>query len=176
MADMYGTNIDHRGNVAELQRALRRIAFDDNDIPMVAADGFYGERTQEAVRVFQRQNLLPVTGAVDSRTWEAIFAEHRRIVLRFAPGEEIKGFPEPLAVLRLGSLGAPVYFLQVMLHELSNEFDNFTDVSINGTFDSATAAAVGVVNGSAGMDYEYVDKASWNMITKLFNDAVSHRS
>ena len=41
-------------------------------IPRVAADGIYGERTQEAVKAFQKIFDLPQTGIVDFATWYRI--------------------------------------------------------------------------------------------------------
>lgn len=40
--------------------------------------GFFGRKTQAAVIKVQRANRLPVTGRVDSRTWQAIFATTSR--------------------------------------------------------------------------------------------------
>ena len=41
-------------------------------IPKITADGIYGERTANAVKVFQRVFNLPQTGVVDYPTWYKI--------------------------------------------------------------------------------------------------------
>ena len=35
-------------------------------------DGEFGPKTQQAIRRFQRENDLKVTGQVDDRTWDAL--------------------------------------------------------------------------------------------------------
>ncbi|CAB4866031.1 unannotated protein [freshwater metagenome] len=39
----------------------------------VTVDGIYGNRTQNAVKNFQKNSGLPVTGIVDRNTWAALF-------------------------------------------------------------------------------------------------------
>ncbi|MBO6015745.1 MAG: peptidoglycan-binding protein [Lachnospiraceae bacterium] len=58
--------------VRQLQQQLRRIAQNYPRIPSIAADGIYGSRTAEAVRVFQQIFRLPQTGSVDYATWYEI--------------------------------------------------------------------------------------------------------
>lgn len=41
-------------------------------IPKITPDGIYGEKTQNAVKVFQSVFDLPQTGIVDYRTWYKI--------------------------------------------------------------------------------------------------------
>ncbi|TVP65099.1 MAG: hypothetical protein EA342_14970 [Leptolyngbya sp. LCM1.Bin17] len=57
-------------NVRELQRRLRQLGYLPSDFPI---SGIYDEDTQNAVRVFQRVNGLPVTGRVDNDTWLALY-------------------------------------------------------------------------------------------------------
>lgn len=58
--------------VAQLQRQLNVISKGYPLIPKVAEDGIYGERTADAVRVFQQIFNLPKTGVVDFSTWYKI--------------------------------------------------------------------------------------------------------
>ncbi|MCM1494309.1 MAG: peptidoglycan-binding protein [Bacteroides sp.] len=58
--------------VRTIQEQLNRIADNYPAIPKIAADGIYGPRTEEAVRVFQQVFKLPQTGIVDYRTWYKI--------------------------------------------------------------------------------------------------------
>lgn len=55
--------------VEQMQEQLNAISNNYPLIPKIAADGIFGENTQEAVRVFQDVFGLPVTGTVDYRTW-----------------------------------------------------------------------------------------------------------
>ena len=56
----------------EIQEALRSISRKDATIPLVTVDGVYGFQTQNAVSVFQQQYGLPVSGEVDSETWDLL--------------------------------------------------------------------------------------------------------
>lgn len=66
----YNLDIGASGQkVQQLQEQLNTIGRVYSRIPQVAEDGIYGERTQEAVRVFQSIFGLPQTGIVDYQTW-----------------------------------------------------------------------------------------------------------
>lgn len=53
-------------DVFELQRQLRRLGFE------IAADGLYGPATRDAVRTFQEQSGIEVTGRVNQETLDAL--------------------------------------------------------------------------------------------------------
>lgn len=58
--------------VRQMQEQLNRIADNYPLIPRLAVDGVFGNRTAEAVRVFQEVFNLPQTGVVDFATWYKI--------------------------------------------------------------------------------------------------------
>lgn len=58
--------------VRQMQEQLAAISRSYPAIPTVSADGVFGERTKEAVEVFQKVFDLPVTGVVDFPTWYKI--------------------------------------------------------------------------------------------------------
>ena len=67
-----GTNLTlgSTGNsVRTIQEQLNRIAQAYPALPIVAVDGIFGPRTEEAVRTFQEIFGLPATGIVDMPTW-----------------------------------------------------------------------------------------------------------
>lgn len=69
----YNLDIGASGQkVTQLQEQLYTIAQVYTAIPSITADGIFGERTQAAVRAFQRVFDLPQTGIVDFRTWYKI--------------------------------------------------------------------------------------------------------
>lgn len=71
----YNLTIGARGDkVRQMQEQLNRIAQNYPAIPVIAADGIFGQRTAEAVKSFQRIFGLPVSGIVDYPTWYKISA------------------------------------------------------------------------------------------------------
>ena len=58
--------------VRQMQQQLNRIARNYPAIPTIVADGIYGPKTAEAVRMFQGIFNLPQTGVVDYPTWYSI--------------------------------------------------------------------------------------------------------
>lgn len=58
--------------VQQIQQQLNRIAQNYPTIPKITADGIFGSRTADAVRVFQRVFNLPQSGIVDYPTWYKI--------------------------------------------------------------------------------------------------------
>lgn len=77
-----GANLDIGSSgqkVRQLQEQLNLIGEYYNAIPVLVPDGIYGERTAEAVRVFQRIFDLPQTGIVDFPTWYKISDKYVRL-------------------------------------------------------------------------------------------------
>lgn len=69
----YSLDIGSSGEkVMQIQEQINAISNGYPLIPKIAADGIYGEATQNAVRVFQDVFDLPTTGIVDYRTWYKI--------------------------------------------------------------------------------------------------------
>ena len=70
----------------QIQEQLNRIAQNYPAIPVVPADGIYGPRTAETVRVFQQIFGLPVSGIVDYPTWYKISAVYVAVTRIAEPG------------------------------------------------------------------------------------------
>lgn len=69
----YNLSVGSSGDkVRQLQQQLNRIAQNYPAIPTIVADGIYGQRTADAVRMFQQIFGLPSTGVTDFATWYAI--------------------------------------------------------------------------------------------------------
>lgn len=63
-------------NVSDLQKYLVLISENINEIPRTAVTGYFGDLTENAVRVFQELYGLPVSGAVGPVTWYSIAREY----------------------------------------------------------------------------------------------------
>ena len=62
--------------IRNIQTMLRQGAFNNNDIPFVIPDGYFGEQTENAVKAVQRFYDLDDDGIVDLVTFEAIRNEY----------------------------------------------------------------------------------------------------
>lgn len=62
-----GRELPSREETKRIQRALQRAGFFKG-----SPTGFYGKRTQRAVRKFQKKKHLPVTGTVGPQTWKKL--------------------------------------------------------------------------------------------------------
>ena len=65
-------------SIRSLQFMLNQLAIHDPKLIRLAVDGIFGERTLEAVMLFQREYYPPVTGVVDLGTWDAIRAAYHQ--------------------------------------------------------------------------------------------------
>ena len=63
-----------RNQVLMVQYFLSILAQFDPLIPFVTLDGIYGPATRQAVRSFQTAQGIPVTGTVDTATWNALYS------------------------------------------------------------------------------------------------------
>lgn len=61
--------------VSELQNYLNQLGYPDNSYNALKVDGKFGERTEQAVKRFQRHNDLNVDGICGPKTWAKIEAE-----------------------------------------------------------------------------------------------------
>lgn len=66
---------EYKRAVGDLQSFLRRLSHTYVTIPYLVSDGIFGERTKAAVEEFQRLMGMPVTGVVNTQTWNAIVSE-----------------------------------------------------------------------------------------------------
>ena len=158
--------------VRNLQRYLRRLSFEDNDILPVPIDGIFGSRTEEAVSEFQRMRGLAVTGRVDRITWDLLFAEYDR--LRREQDRRILPdlFPRvpPDYQTTVGEEGAFITLLQWMLTELSIAYDTLPTLTVTGVMDDDTARSVVEFQRIHGLSQTgRVDRHTWNRLSEEYN-------
>lgn len=80
------TNGSRGEKVRQIQQQLNRIAQNFPAIPVIAADGIFGPRTAESVKIFQGIFGLPATGIVDYPTWYKISAIYVAVSRISEPG------------------------------------------------------------------------------------------
>lgn len=64
--------------VTQLQYMLRVLSSFIPEIPPLQTSGTFDIATRDAVRAFQAYEQLPVTGAVDAQTWDAVYGQFSR--------------------------------------------------------------------------------------------------
>ena len=140
--------------VTKLQVLLKNAGIDPGPV-----DGAFGPKTEAAVRTFQSQKGLPVTGVVNVPTWIAL-------------GENCGAMPGPsplppfppeechCPVLRAGRRGPAVRLLQRLLQERG-----FYAGPIDGDFNRRTERAVRQFQRQQGLPVtSVVDEATWRAL------------
>lgn len=70
--ELFGDTYKYNSQVEELQRVLRDVGYNPGP-----ADGKMGHRTRSAVKVFQKDRGLKVSGYVDKKTWKELNRVYR---------------------------------------------------------------------------------------------------
>ena len=159
----------HSGQpVRSLQYMLDQLAIHNDSLIRLAVDGMFGERTLEAVMVFQREYRLPVNGVVDLNTWNAIREAYFKTELLY-------GCPPPLNVLPSGSYTAaegvesePMLIVQAMFVSLTKVMTNFTPCQMNSCNDGDTPKNLREIQRLSGLPITGVlDRATWSYLVQL---------
>ncbi|MBD5134033.1 MAG: peptidoglycan-binding protein [Clostridiales bacterium] len=165
----------HSGQpVRSLQHMLNQLAIHNPVLTRLTVDGIFGERTLEAVMIFQREYHLPVNGVVDLDTWDAIREAYFRVELLY-------GNPPPLNVLPNGTYTAaegaesePMLIVQAMFVSLNKKMSNFQPCSLNSCNDGGTHENIRIVQGLAGLPVTgTLDRATWAYMVQLYQALVT---
>jgi len=135
------TEQDKKDHIREVQGYLRTIDR-ANDVPAsIIPDGAYGRTTGEAVRRFQREHSLPVTGSVDWDTWSSIAEAYLSALEQLDGGSGIM-LAAGGGALKEGDSGERVYILQAVLNTVAGHYSNLDSIEVDGVYGKSTADAV----------------------------------
>lgn len=156
--------------IFNLQKYLRAISFADTRVSRPPLDGIFDTATEDAVRSFQSSRGMNANGLVDRATWDAIYEEYKSLddyaELPFFPSA-----PESYTA-KLGEESAFVGIIQVILRELSSLYDLFSNVEVNGIYDTATENAIRELQRASGLKITgELDKPTYK---RLLNDFYAH--
>lgn len=157
--------------IRNLQTYLREISFYDSSIPRVPIDGLYDSATRDAVQEFQRTRGLSVTGNVDKDTWDAIFGEYLTLKRENTRERPQSFFPDHADgyAARIGEKSSFVAIVQLMLRELSADFDEIGELAIDGIYGKATADAVSAFQRASLLEVTgEVDLETYNRLSRAF--------
>lgn len=150
-----------RGDRGEAVRRLQNLLLNKGISPG-QVDGIFGIKTETAVRTFQSQSGLPVTGVVTVATWTAL-----GVNCTLPPGPPTPPIPPTppqecffCPVLRLGRVGPSVRLLQRALQERG-----FYRGPIDGDFGGRTQQAVRQFQRQQGLAVTgVVNAATWEAL------------
>ena len=152
--------------VEQLQFWLNTLAQYESSIPSLTVDGVYGTGTANAVRAFQRKYGLTVDGVVGRATWTEVYDQFRSI-------QSDNGTPNayPGTALREGASGQNVRLVQFWLKIARTVYPSLSNVTVDGRFGSATAAAVRRFQTYFGLTSDgVVGRTTWNKMYEVYND------
>lgn len=163
--------------IRNLQTYLRRLSYINDDAIKSPIDGIFESSTQNALRQFQRNNDLPVTGVADRATWDVLYAQYLNELKRLALPDPIIPFPSYPSDYKVasGEESFLVSIIQYMLKELSIIYDTFDAVEITGKYDQITKDAISDFQKRNGLsDTGDVDKETWNALSRIYNLSLHH--
>lgn len=164
--------------IRSLQTMLQVIAQNNDGYTSVIPDGIYGPETMQAVAVFQRKHLLPVTGIADLTTWEAIVPIYDLSLTKQNSAVPIEVVWNPDNVIKAGGSNPNLFLAQGMLAVLSEVYHSVSKPALTGILDEITADSLSSFQMLAGLPMTgNLDRATWTHLSRQYplaaNQAVS---
>lgn len=158
--------------IKTLQYYLDVVAYFYPQIPDITVDGYFGEKTKEAVMAFQNLQGLTVDGIVGRNTWRSLTNAYNT-VLKTIPSEyqTETSLIYPGYILSEGLENDDVKRLQTLLQSISAVNHSIPNVEVNGVYDPTTAASVSALQEFFGIPVTgTVGAATWSLIANLYNN------
>lgn len=146
------------GSVSELQEMLRLIYYQS----ALSADGYFGEETLNAVKKFQKDFQMPVTGTADFETWDKTVTTAGREQIHKGCAEHLCIVLQPGQILSRGSHNVHLFLIQGILTAMAQYYDEMPSVHVNGILDEETQQALSWFQRLSGLpETGEVDKPTW---------------
>lgn len=161
-------------NVQLKQIQLNRIASNYPAIPKIpVADGLFDLATDRAVRAYQRVFGLAADGVIGNATWNSIsyiYDAVKRLAELNSEGIALEELPRQRPqILRPGDSGDDVRIMQYYLAVVANYYQAVPPISLTGTYDAATEAAVRAFQQVYGLMVDgIVGLRTWNEIYRAY--------
>lgn len=160
--------------IRDLQTMLTAISHVRRELPRLTPDGRFGEKTLEAVMIFQRQADLTVTGEVDQTTWEAIVQTHQDVRQQLAPPRSVSLLPHHGSDILPGQFTPLLYPIQGMFLALSQIFGPVREAPVSGHLDEDTAHNLRwLQNRGSREETGSLDKDTWEDLSRLYETFVT---
>ena len=159
--------------IRSLQSMLRLLQRHAGKPTTVVPDGIFGPETARAVREFQQQNRLPVTGAADLATWNAVVDAAREAHTHHGPAEPLRPLFQPTQTISPGEQNMHLYLAQGMLLALRHYYDGMPPVSVPGRHDEACTACLKWLQTRCGLPVTgELDRRTWQHMVRLYAQTV----
>ncbi len=154
----------------DLQQMLLTIAQEYPQIPPLIPDGRFGEKTLEAVMIFQRDFHLPVNGVVDNATWDAIFRQYQATLRRMGPPLSLRVMPHGAFTIQPGEQREQVSVIQAMFNSLARVLNNFEATDGDGINQGVTLENTRRLQSLCGLPVTGVmDRSTWSVLARLYH-------
>lgn len=159
--------------VQTLQFFLNFIALYNPSVPTVTVDGRFGASTQNAVRAFQSYYGLSPDGVVGERTWAELVNNYRGTQNVDVPKGSVDTRPYPGTILRYGSRGSNVTYVQNLIHYLHSTFVLLPDPVVDGIYGNTTQSGVVAFQRLFGLSPDgLVGALTWDRLNEIYLAAV----
>ncbi len=164
--------------VRTIQYYLNILAYFNQNLSSVPLNGIYGPETTNAVRVFQQYYGLPVTGVVNTATWNVlnrIYSETVEFLPQGYSGEFAKLYPGYF--LSEGMSGQNVRDLQTYLSLIGRNLADIPEIPVTGYFGTQTRDAVIAFQNAFGIPANgAVGPVTWNNIARQYDFLIGNNS
>ena len=160
------TQAQKKAHILELQKYLNAVSYYHPEIPCVIPTGIYDQKTQDAVKAFQKFSNLTETGETNQATWDKIVSVYLSDI-KCAP-QPLEAFPKKKnSVIHMGEHCFTAAIVQAVLLELSHQYSNLPAVQVTGDYDAETVRAVQLFQNMCALPVTgEVDCATWNMLAQ----------
>lgn len=161
--------------VKTIQYYLNIIAYFNSSLNLSPLDGVFGPATAQAVRDFQSFYGLPVTGIVNTATWNTmtrIYAQTVASLPEGYSGQNAKLYPG--SVLSIGISNDNVRDLQTYLSFIGRYYAEIPEIPVTGYYGTQTRDAVRAFQSLFGINPTgAVGPVTWNTIASQYDFLVS---
>ncbi|NLT08266.1 MAG: spore cortex-lytic protein [Ruminococcus sp.] len=136
----------------------------------VEITGYFGEKTEQSVKSFQRVFGLPQTGEVDRATRNDLYRAYQGIAESVPPKYTAVAL-YPGTVLREGDSGESVKIIQEYLTYINRTYSNIPAVNNTGYFGPITKQSVTAFQKQFGINPTgIIGAVTWDKITEIYSD------
>lgn len=161
--------------VRTIQYYLNILAYFNNSLLQLPLNGIYGSETTSAVRRFQQYYGLPVTGVMNTATWNVlnrIYSETVEFLPQGYSGEYAKLYPGYF--LTEGMSGENVRDLQTYLSLIGQNYSSIPQIPVTGYYGNQTREAVTAFQNAFGINPSgAVGAVTWNTIAEQYDFLIS---